>query len=452
MTATPIPRRTRVRRGRGASSEASGTGAACHRPPRPARQSGPVPGASGQTGPVTTDVLADLEARGLVHQTTDREALAAPPRRGPGLRLLRLRPDRRQPPHRQPDRPAGAAPAARTPATASIGLAGGATGMVGDPSGRSDERNLLDDETLAANTAAISAQIARVVDPDGTRRSPVRRQPGVDRGPDPPRLPPRRRQARHRQPDGARDSVRARLDSEQGISYTEFSYMLLQAHDYLHLHRSLGVELQIGGSDQWGNIVSGVDLVRRVDRPPRPRPVLAAADRPGRHQAGQDAPAAGSGSTRPAPAPTSSSSTGAGRRRPARAPPALVHPAPARPRSPSCSPPTRPTRAPARPTGPSPAEVTTLVHGEEAARTAEGAARHPVRGRPDRGLAAAELEVVAGEVPAVDLDLAGDPTTPRCRSCCTPAGVAKSSSEARRAIDQGGVYAERGRASRATGR
>jgi tyrosyl-tRNA synthetase len=63
----------------------------------------------------------------------------------------------------------------------------------------------------------------------------------------------------------ARESVKARLASEHGISYTEFSYMLLQAHDYLRLHRDLGVELQIGGSDQWGNILSGIDLIRRVD-------------------------------------------------------------------------------------------------------------------------------------------------------------------------------------------
>ncbi len=62
----------------------------------------------------------------------------------------------------------------------------------------------------------------------------------------------------------ARDSVRARLESEQGLSFTEFSYMLLQARDYLHLHQDAGCELQVGGSDQWGNIVSGVDLVRRV--------------------------------------------------------------------------------------------------------------------------------------------------------------------------------------------
>jgi len=61
----------------------------------------------------------------------------------------------------------------------------------------------------------------------------------------------------------ARESVKARLAGEHGISYTEFSYMLLQAHDYLHLHRKLGIELQIGGSDQWGNILSGVDLIRR---------------------------------------------------------------------------------------------------------------------------------------------------------------------------------------------
>ena len=77
----------------------------------------------------------------------------------------------------------------------------------------------------------------------------------------------------------ARESVKARMASEHGISYTEFSYMLLQAFDYDHLHEHEGCELQIGGSDQWGNILSGVDLIRRRRGDGRPRPVLAAAHR-----------------------------------------------------------------------------------------------------------------------------------------------------------------------------
>ena len=91
----------------------------------------------------------------------------------------------------------------------------------------------------------------------------------------------------------ARESVRIRLESEHGISFTEFSYMLLQANDYLWLHDHLGCELQIGGSDQCGNILSGVDLIRRKRQAAGARPGLAAAHR---------APTAGSSARRPAPA------------------------------------------------------------------------------------------------------------------------------------------------------
>lgn len=220
--------------------------------------------ATGQTGVVpTTDVLADLEARGLVHLSTDRDALAARLAEGPitayygcdptadslhlgnliGLLMLRRLQD------------AG---------HVVIGLAGGATGMIGDPSGRSDERNLLDEETLAANVASIKAQIQRIVDPDGTHGTLF-----VDNWEWTEGLTLvdfLRQVGRHVTVNQmvARDSVRNRLESEQGISYMEFSYMLLQAQDYLRLHDDHGCELQIGGSDQWGNIVSGVDLVRRA--------------------------------------------------------------------------------------------------------------------------------------------------------------------------------------------
>jgi tyrosyl-tRNA synthetase len=208
-------------------------------------------------------LLDDLEARGLVHDTTDRQALADRLSSGPltlyygcdptadslhvgnliGLLVLRRFQD------------AGHRP---------VALAGGATGMVGDPSGRSDERNLLDEATLSANVAAIKAQMARVLDFDDGRAVLVDNRDwtaGVTL------LDFLRDVGKHVTVNQmlARESVKARLASEHGISYTEFSYMLLQAHDYLRLHRDLGVELQIGGSDQWGNILSGIDLIRRVD-------------------------------------------------------------------------------------------------------------------------------------------------------------------------------------------
>ena len=232
-------------------------------------------------------LLDDLEARGLVHDMTDRQALADRLSAGPltlyygcdptadslhvgnliGLLVLRRFQD------------AGHRP---------VALAGGATGMVGDPSGRSEERNLLDEATLSANVAAIKAQMARVLDFDDGRAR-AGRQPRLD-GRGHALLDFLRDVGKHVTVNQmlARESVKARLASEHGISYTEFSYMLLQAHDYLHLHRDLGVELQIGGSDQWGNILSGIDLIRRVDGRRRARPVVAAADRARRVEAGED--------------------------------------------------------------------------------------------------------------------------------------------------------------------
>lgn len=207
-----------------------------------------------------SELLDDLEARGLVQHVTDRAALAARLEEGPitlyygadptapslhhgnliGLVMLRRFQE------------AGHHP---------IALAGGATGMIGDPGGRSEERNLLDLATLASNVAAIKAQISRILGPEGdwelvdnlTWTAELRVLDFL------------RDVGKHVTVNQmvARESVRARMASEHGISYTEFSYMLLQANDYAWLHEHRGCELQIGGSDQWGNILSGVDLIRR---------------------------------------------------------------------------------------------------------------------------------------------------------------------------------------------
>lgn len=204
-------------------------------------------------------IIEDLEQRGLIQDTTDRQALGERLAEGPttlyhgidptasslhignfvGILALRRFQD------------AGHRP---------IVLVGGATGMIGDPGGRSEERNLLDAETLDGNVAGISAQIERFVDLDRAEvvsnldwTAPV----GV--------IDFLRDVGKHVTVNQmvARDSVKSRMDSEHGISFTEFSYMLLQAFDYWWLHEHRGCELQIGGSDQWGNIAQGVDLVRR---------------------------------------------------------------------------------------------------------------------------------------------------------------------------------------------
>lgn len=141
-----------------------------------------------------------------------------------------------------------------------IALAGGATGMVGDPSGRSDERNLLDAETLTANLAAVEAQLAAIIDmEDGILVDNREWTVGVEV------LDFLRDVGKHVTIGTmlAKESVRSRLDSENGLSFTEFSYMLLQANDFVELHDRHGCELQIGGSDQWGNITAGIDMIRR---------------------------------------------------------------------------------------------------------------------------------------------------------------------------------------------
>ncbi|MFW2336449.1 tyrosine--tRNA ligase [Ilumatobacter sp.] len=208
------------------------------------------------------DLIADLEARGLIHDSTDREFLRARVQDGPvgiyygcdptadslhvgnliGLIVLRRFQDAG---HR------------------AIALAGGATGMVGDPGGRSEERNLLDDETLSANVAAIKEQLGRIVDLSDPERGVL--VDNRDWTQPITLLEFLRDVGKHVTVNQmmARESVRIRLESEHGISFTEFSYMLLQANDYLWLHDHLGCEIQVGGSDQWGNIISGVDLIRR---------------------------------------------------------------------------------------------------------------------------------------------------------------------------------------------
>ena len=211
----------------------------------------------------TAAILTDLDARGLIQDSTDRAALAARLDEGPislycgfdptadslhvgnlvGLLTLRRF-------QRFGHRP--------------IALAGGATGLIGDPSGRSEERNLLTDEVLGGNLQQIVPQLRRFLD--------------FDEGPSQARLHDNRSWTlslsaldflrdigKHVTVNAmlAKESVRSRLAGETGISYTEFSYMLLQANDFLQLHRLEGCELQVGGSDQWGNIALGIDLIRR---------------------------------------------------------------------------------------------------------------------------------------------------------------------------------------------
>ena len=143
-----------------------------------------------------------------------------------------------------------------------IALVGGGTGMIGDPSGRSSERTLQTLETIAENAEAIRLQLAKFLDFEGPNAAKLVNN--ADWLTKLSLLDFLRDTGKHFSINYmlAKDSVKSRL--ETGLSFTEFSYMLLQAHDFLALHQREGVTLQIGGSDQWGNITAGLELIRRT--------------------------------------------------------------------------------------------------------------------------------------------------------------------------------------------
>ncbi len=211
-----------------------------------------------------TDVLDELAWRGLIALSTDEEALRKALVTGPvtlycgfdptapGLHignLVQLLTVARF--QRAGNRP--------------IGLVGGATGLIGDPSGKSAERVLNPREVVADWVERIRREVARFLDFGGGPTS-AQMVSNLDWTGSMPTLDFLRDIGKHFSVNQmiARESVKARLDSG-GISYTEFSYQVLQALDYLELYRRYGCTLQTGGSDQWGNLVAGVDLIRRVE-------------------------------------------------------------------------------------------------------------------------------------------------------------------------------------------
>jgi len=211
-----------------------------------------------------SDIFSELQWRGLIHQTTADDTLqdwlnsgmktvyagfdptADSLHVGSLLPLMMLRRFQK----------AGHRP---------IAIVGGATGMIGDPSGKSAERNLLSEEQLQANITGIEAQMREILDFESGDTSAVLvnnndwmkefsytaflRDVGKN-------FPVSVMMGK--------DSVKTRLGSDAGLSYTEFSYMLLQAYDFVHLNQQFDCELQIGGSDQWGNVTAGIDLGRRM--------------------------------------------------------------------------------------------------------------------------------------------------------------------------------------------
>ena len=151
-----------------------------------------------------------------------------------------------------------------------IALVGGATGMIGDPSGKSKERNLLDEETLRHNQEAIKKQLSKFLDFDASQSNAAELVNNYDWMKDISFLQFIRDVGKHITVNYmmAKDSVKKRLTAEdtEGMSFTEFTYQLVQGYDFLHLHRSHECSLQMGGSDQWGNITTGTELIRRMDQ------------------------------------------------------------------------------------------------------------------------------------------------------------------------------------------
>ncbi|PIF01154.1 MAG: tyrosine--tRNA ligase [Maribacter sp.] len=147
-------------------------------------------------------------------------------------------------------------------------LLGGATGMIGDPSGKSQERNLLDEDTLRANQEALKAQLSKFLDFDRNTENAAVLVNNYDWMKDFSFLGFIRDVGKHITVNYmmAKDSVKKRLSSEskEGMSFTEFTYQLVQGYDFLHLYQHNNCTLQMGGSDQWGNITTGTELIRRI--------------------------------------------------------------------------------------------------------------------------------------------------------------------------------------------
>jgi len=146
-----------------------------------------------------------------------------------------------------------------------IALVGGATGMIGDPSGKSQERNLLDEATLNRNVSGVKAQLEKFLDFDPSRPNAAEMANNYDWFKGISFIDFLRDTGKHITINYmmAKDSVKKRIDSEVGLSYTEFAYQLMQGYDFLWLYQHKNCKLQMGGSDQWGNITTGTELIRR---------------------------------------------------------------------------------------------------------------------------------------------------------------------------------------------
>jgi len=383
------------------------------------------------------DLIDDLQARGLVHDATDLGALRARLAEGPIGLYIGFDPtaDSLHVGHlvgqlfMRRFQLAGHRP---------FPLAGGATGMVGDPGGRSEERNLLDMDTLRHNVESIKVQLTRILDFE-TGPFQATLVNNADWTMPVTILDFLRDVGKHFTVNQmmAKDSVKSRLESEHGISYTEFSYQLLQADDFRHLYEHHGVELQAGASDQWGNIVAGVELIRRrmaasVHAVTHPLMTKSDGSKFGKSVGG----AVWLDSRRTSPyqfrqfwVQSDDQMVGGYLKmlslRPLDEIEALLVEHAGAPERRIAQ------RALAE-------EMTSMVHGVEAAEHAAAAAAVLFGGDPTTA-SATTLAVVAEEVPCVSLE--GDIDGRRVHELLVHAGVVKSLGEAARLVTQGGVRA-----------
>ena len=319
-----------------------------------------------------------------------------------------------------------------------VALVGGGTGMIGDPSGRTSERQLLSEDEIVGNARAIEKQLSRFLDFKGTHAARMRDNAAWLR---PLKAVEFMRDVgKHFTVNYmlAKESVQARI--EGGISFTEFSYMLLQAYDFLELYRREGVTLQIGGSDQWGNITAGMELIRRVEGKTAhaltmPLVTTASGSKFGKTEAG----AVWLDPERTSPYKfyqywINVDDRDAGKylrfftlltRREIEALDKLIASAPEKREA---------QQALAR-------EVTARVHGDEAARVAEEVSKVLFGKSDPASLSEPVLKALSQEVPFADVT-----ETPSLLDALVTLQLASSKSAARRLVEQGGVYLNGARA------
>jgi tyrosyl-tRNA synthetase len=318
-----------------------------------------------------------------------------------------------------------------------IALVGGGTGLIGDPSGKTAERTLLTIEQVEANAAAVREQLARFLDFERAGNA-ARLVNNADWLTKLGAVEFMRDVGKYFTVNAmlAKESVRRRIESEEGISYTEFSYSLLQAYDYLVLYDRFGTTLQMGGSDQWGNITAGMDLIRRLRGGKAhglvmPLITTASGTKFGKTEAGAVWLDAG----RTSPYEFYQFWINADDRDAVKYLKYFTFLAEARIGELEAATTNAPEKREAQRV--LAREVTTLVHGSDAVREAEAASEKLFRGDVTQ-MSARELLQVFANVPSSDLAMrdAGTPVV----ELLSVTGVASSKSEATRLIRGGGIY------------